>query len=156
MRSSKIFVGQLILIYLILNIDHFTMAEQGIMQDRTPHPVIPLESYKKVDLSSLFLHPRDYAWTQIHLKVYYDGIEKGIGYEVMRCVGENGKNTDKVMFIITNTTQMKGNILENVKLGDLMDLYCMVESTLSSGVTVVMIEKVFLCTQKNILRSKCQ
>ena len=138
------FIFPLVLI-LIIQSNMVSIGETAIMKDRTPHPIIPLESYNIVDLKTLSANPRDYTWTQIHLEVRYGGLEKGIGYEQMRCVGKNGKEPDNILLIITDTTQTKRNFLESLQLGDLLDLYCMVESTLSSGITIVMIEKIFLC-----------
>ena len=138
------FIFPLVLI-LITQSNMVSIGETAIMKDRTPHPIIPLESYNIVDLKTLSANPRDYTWTQIHLEVRYGGLEKGIGYERMRYVGKNGKEPDNILLIITDTTQAKKNFLERLQLGDLLDLYCMVESTLSSGITIVMIEKIFLC-----------
>jgi hypothetical protein len=112
------------------------------MRDRTPHPIIPLASYKTVDLSILSTNPREYTWTQLHLEVYYHGLEEETGYQRLKCTEKNGEEMGNLIFMITDATQTNEEFLKSLCPGDLLDLYCMVESTLASGMTVVMIEKI--------------
>jgi hypothetical protein len=133
----------LYLISFIISAGVLCSAETGIMKDRTPHPIIPLESYRTVDLWNLSAYPKDYTWTQLHLEVYYHGLEKGTGYKRLKCGEENGREPNNLLFIITDATQTNNDFLRNLQQGDSLDLYCMVEATLSSGVTVVMVEKIF-------------
>ena len=137
------FIFPLVLI-LIMQSNMVSMGDFAIMKDRTPHPIIPLEFYNIVDLITLSANPRDYTWTQVHVSVCYIGIEKGIGYTKLICGEHNKKEADGLLFTISDVTQVDNRFLERLQKGDMLDLYCMVESTLSSGLTIVVIEKMFL------------
>jgi len=137
------FIFPLVLI-LIIQSNMVSMGDFAIMKDRTPHPIIPLESYNIVDLITLSANPRDYTWTQVHVAVCYIGLEKGTGYTKLKCGEHVKKEADRLLFTICDATQTNERFLESLQKGDMLDLYCMVESTLSSGLTIVMIEKMFL------------
>jgi hypothetical protein len=140
----RLIIDLLYLISLIVTAGVTCNAENGIMRDRTPHPVIPLESYRTVDLGNLSARPKDFTWTQIHVEVRYHGLERGTGYTRLICGEATGKEPGNLLFTITDTTQTNNEFLRRLQRGDSLDLYCMVEATLSSGMTVVMVEKIFV------------
>lgn len=139
----RYFINFFFCVFLTITISFVCYAEYGIMRDRTPHPIIPLASYKIVDPLIISTNPREYTWTQLHLEVYYYGLEEGTGYQRLKCAEKNGEEMDNLVFIITDATQTNEEFLKSLCPGDLLDLYCMVESTLVSGKTVVMIEKIY-------------
>ena len=113
------------------------------MKDRTPHPIISLHEYGDTDLNVLFSLPSDYSWTQIHVTGNYRGLEKCIGYTRLRVSNLDMQEAENIVFMITDMTQYDKTSLENLTIGETIEIYCMVESTLVSGKTLVMIEKLF-------------
>jgi hypothetical protein len=113
------------------------------MKDRTPHPIISLREYRDTDLEVLFSLPRNYTWTQIHVTGCFQGLEKCIGYTRLRVSTLDSQEPENVVFMITEMTQYDTTNLKNIQIGETVEIYCMVESTLASGKTLVMIEKLF-------------
>ena len=127
----------------IFNSSYILYGEQGIVKDRTPHPIIPLESYIATDLKKLSSSPRDFSWSQVHITGNFVGLEKGIGFTRLRITEPDSKEPGNIIFIITEMTQYDKKIFKSIKIEETIELYCMVESTLLSGETVVMVEKMF-------------
>jgi hypothetical protein len=127
----------------IFSSSYILYGEQGIVKDRTPHPIIPLASYIAIDLKKLSSSPRDFIWSQVHITGNFVGLEKGIGFTRLRITESDSKEPGNIIFVITEMTQYDKNLFESIKVNKTIELYCMVESTLFSGETVVMVEKMF-------------
>ena len=115
----------------------------GIVKDRTPHPLIALKAYREIELEQLARNPELFSWEQVHVSVTCDRVEKGIGCQLLRCVADSGAEAANLLFTVTEMTQLNGIQMAGLKRRDRLELYCMVESSISTGETIVAVERIF-------------
>ena len=137
--------GNLLYIILVLFLPvSVARAEYGIPAYCAEYPVIPLEDYPTLDSRILSNNPMDYRWKQVHIVVRYAGIDRPYGSTKVQCTNIDGSVIDNLLFTISPCSHVDNNILIGLKNGDILELYCMVESTLKSGKIIVMIEELFI------------
>jgi hypothetical protein len=140
----KLFVNVLLVSQFIFLGVSVTNAECGIPAYCAQYPALSLEDYPTVDVTALLHNLADYSWKQVHLVVRYTGIDKAYGYTRLICKDIDGALLDNLLFTISQCSRVDMEILNGLQYGDILGLFCMVESTLSSGKTIVMIEKLFI------------
>jgi hypothetical protein len=119
-------------------------AEYGIPAYCAEYPAIPLEDYPTLDSRALANSPSDYLWKQVHVVVCYTGINKPYGSIKINCTDLDGSVLDNLLFTVSPCSRVKKEVIDGLVHGDIIELYCMVESTLKSGKTIVMIEELFI------------
>jgi hypothetical protein len=115
-------------------------GQTGILKDRTRHPHRDRDDYTSVDLENLSHEAELYNWTHVRFVCRYKKAYRAGGDVILECEDMSGSTACNLLITAGDTSGIDDTYFNSLQSGVVLELHCLVESTLKSGETVVMIE----------------